>query len=245
MLNRTFKRTVKITAIALGSLIAFALLYFGVGWCLSRITVNRNPASGDYVTIYVLTNGAHTDIVVPVRTDVIDWGATVSYDNTVGKDHSAGYVAFGWGDKGFYLDTPTWADLRFPVAFRAMFALSTSAMHVTFYKQMKPGDDCKGMSISKKQYERLAAYILKSFERDPSDNVMFIETDANYGDNDAFYEAIGRYNLFFTCNTWANNALKACGQRAAVWTAFDTGIFYHYTETETMPTGNVAAVERK
>jgi uncharacterized protein (TIGR02117 family) len=184
--------------------------------------------SGDYVTIYALTNGAHTDIVVPVHTDMIDWSETVSYNNTMGKDSTAGYVAFGWGDKGFYLDTPTWADLRFPVAFRAAFALSTSAMHVTFYKQITTGDDCKSMSIGMEQYEHLVAYILESFERDYSGNIMFIETDANYGDNDAFYEAIGRYNLFFTCNTWANNALKACDQRAAVWTAFDTGIFYQY-----------------
>jgi hypothetical protein len=49
-----------------------------------------------------------------------------------------------------------------------------------------------------------------------------------YGDNDAFYEAIGSYNLFKTCNTWTNNALKSCGQKACFWTPFESGIFYQY-----------------
>lgn len=49
-----------------------------------------------------------------------------------------------------------------------------------------------------------------------------------YGDHDAFYEAKGRYSLFHTCNTWANNALKACGQKACWWTPFSTGIRYQY-----------------
>lgn len=138
--------------------------------------------------------------------------------------HSAG------GDKGFYLDTPTWADLRFSVAFKATFALSTSAMHVTFYRYLKENDNCKSIRINREQYEKLTSYILKSFRKNDLGNVIHIETNANYGDNDAFYEANGRYNLFFTCNTWANNALKACQQKASVWTAFDTGIFYHYTK---------------
>ena len=40
--------------------------------------------------------------------------------------------------------------------------------------------------------------------------------DANHyrSANDAFYEAKGRYSLFFTCNTWTNNALKICKQKA-------------------------------
>ncbi|PVD53231.1 hypothetical protein DC498_04965 [Terrimonas sp.] len=32
------------------------------------------------------------------------------------------------------------------------------------------------------------------------------------------------------CNIWANNALKACGQRASLWTALDGGIFYQYED---------------
>ena len=61
-----------------------------------------------------------------------------------------------------------------------------------------------------------------------TNEAMYINTDAVYGKNDAFYEANGSYSLFHTCNTWANNGLKACGQKACFWTPFDSGIFYHY-----------------
>ncbi len=222
------KKTFKITAIAVVSLVGLVLVYFGCEYCFSRIAVNREPATGDDVTIYILTNGAHTDIVVPIRSDVADWSETVSMDDTKGGDHSARYVAFGWGDKGFYMDIPTWDDLTLRIAFNAMFWLSTTAMHVTFYREMTEGGDCVAIHIGKEEYARLVRYISDSFRRDSGGNTIHIETDANYGLNDAFYEAVGRYNLFFTCNTWANGALKSCGQKACLWTAFDSGIFYQY-----------------
>jgi hypothetical protein len=39
---------------------------------------------------------------------------------------------------------------------------------------------------------------------------------------------VGSYNLFHTCNTWTNDALKAGGQKACWWTPFDAGIFRQY-----------------
>ena len=229
-MKRIIKKTLKGIGIFLASFIGFALVYFAAAYCLSRITVNKGPEKGDYTTIYIRTNGAHTDLVLPLRTDVMDWGTFVKIDDTIGKDHSARYVAFGWGDKGFYMDIDTWDELTFPIAFKAAFALSTSAMHVTFYKRMVENDRCKSMTIRRDQYEKLVGYISDRFEKDSAGQPVYIETDAQYGDHDAFYEAKGRYNLFFTCNTWANRALKECGQKAAVWTIFDTGIFYHYRE---------------
>ncbi len=227
-MKTTIKRILKVTVIAIASLVGLVLLYFGCEYCLARTGVNKNPAAGDDITIYIITNGAHTDIVVPIRSDIVDWSETVSIDDTVGKDHSARYVAFGWGDKGFYLDIPTWDDLTFRIAFNAMFALSTTAMHVTFYRNMAEGDDCVAIPVGREEYAGLVRYISESFQRDTHGNTIYIDTDANYGPNDAFYEAVGRYNLFFTCNTWANNALKSCGRRACLWTAFDTGIFRQY-----------------
>lgn len=225
-----FRRPLRIAAITVASLAGFALLYFGCEYCFSRIGVNREPVQGNDVTIYILTNGAHTDIVVPLRSEIMDWDTMVSVDDTVGKDQSVRYASFGWGDKGFYMDIPTWDDLTLKVAFNAMFWLSTTAMHVTFYREMTEGEDCVAINIGWDQYAELVRYISDSFQRDAHGNTIYIKTDANYGADDAFYEAVGRYNLFFTCNTWANSALKSCGQRACLWTAFDTGIFYQYRD---------------
>lgn len=82
--------------------------------------------------------------------------------------------------------------------------------------------------ISKLQYERLVIFITDKFKKGTDGNFINIRTDAAYGTTDAFYEAKGRYNLFYSCNTWANDALKACGQKHCLWTFFDDPIFSIY-----------------
>lgn len=73
------------------------------------------------------------------------------------------FIAFGWGDKGFYLDTPEWSDLKASTALKAAFGVSSSAIHTTFFKQLKEGEDCKRILISKENYQKLVAYISDSF----------------------------------------------------------------------------------
>ena len=203
-------------------------LYFLSAFVLSRITVKKEENSAIDLSIYIKTNGVHTDIVLPVKNEQIDWSNEIKFDNTVSKDTSAQFVALGWGDKGFYLETPTWGELKFSTAFKAAFALSTAAIHATFYKAMNPGEDCVKIDISKQQYARLIKYIKNSFKLDSLGKIINIKTNANYGNDDAFYEAGGSYSLFHTCNTWTNNGLKSCGQKACLWTPFGSGIFYQY-----------------
>lgn len=222
------KKIVKILAYTLVSLCTFLLIYLIAAFTFSRIAVNKNAQTKEEVTIYILSNGVHTDIVVPVKNEVINWSNWVKFENTIGNDSTAKFVAFGWGDKGFYLETPTWAELKFSVAFRAAFALSSSAIHTTFYSKLSENEKCKLLKISVSDYEKLVSFILGSFQKSIEGKLIHIQTNAVYGSNDAFYEANGRYSLFHTCNTWANNGLKACGQKACFWTPFDTGIFYHY-----------------
>lgn len=195
---------------------------------LSKITVDQEPNTKPEVEIYILTNGVHTDIVMPTKNDQIDWSQQVKFANTKAADSTYKYLAMGWGDKGFYLETPEWSDLKASVAFKAASGLSTTAIHATYYKSLREGADCKKMMISKEQYYRLIRYISQSFQKDASGNFLNIKTDAIYGKSDAFYEATGSYSLFHTCNTWANSALKASGQKCCYWTATDSGIFSKY-----------------
>lgn len=206
----------------------FILIYVLSAYILSKITINKEPHTKPEVEIYILTNGVHTDIVLPTKNNQIDWSQQIQYKNTKAADSTYKYIAMGWGDKGFYLETPEWSDLKASVAFKAATGLSTTAIHATYYKKMKLGDDCKSMLISKEQYSRLIAYITNSFQKDIDGNFIPIKTDANYGKTDAFYEATGSYSLIHTCNTWANNGLKASGQKCCFWTATDSGIFSKY-----------------
>lgn len=210
--------------------IGLILLYLGSAWALSRITVRAESNSSPDITIYLTSNGVHTDLVLPVQTVYKDWSNQILYSNTRGGDTNCDYIAFGWGDRGFYLETPTWADLKASTAFKATFGLSKTAVHATFYhlSQLKEGPQCVKIVISTAQYQRLLAYIERSFQTDASGNPIVIPTEARYGNSDAFYEAKGSYSLLHTCNTWTNNGLKAAGLKACFWTPFDKGIFYQY-----------------
>ncbi|MDO1450549.1 TIGR02117 family protein [Rhodocytophaga aerolata] len=222
------KRTLKLTLTLILGLVGLLLVYLGTAFCLARIAVNKDAVKKQEVTIYILTNGVHTDLVLPIRNQVKDWSTSIKAEHTIGKDATANFIAFGWGDKGFYLETPTWADLKWSTAFCAAFGLSNSAIHTTFYKTITEDEHCKKIQISYHDYQKLVAYVEKSFKTSQQGQVIPIITKANYGNNDAFYEGVGSYSLFQTCNTWANTGLKVCGQKASLWTPFDKGIFYHY-----------------
>lgn len=195
---------------------------------LPRFSVNskdENPKED--VAIYIKSNGVHTDIVVPIKTEYKDWSEKLKFEHIPSKDSTMQFVGLGWGDKGFYLNTPEWSDLKFSTAFNAAFYLGTSAMHATFYKQIKENENCIKINISKEEYANLIKYIEDSFQVDADGSPILINA-TTYGQNDSFYEANRKYSLFYTCNTWANNALKSADQKAAVWSPTDTGIFRHY-----------------
>jgi uncharacterized protein (TIGR02117 family) len=211
--------------------LSFALIvlsYGSMAFIVSAITVNEQAKdTGEEVEIFLLSNGVHADVVVPVKNEYMDWSKKIKFEHTRSGDTLLSYLGFGWGDKGFYLHTPQWSDLKFSTAFKALFYLGTSAMHTTFYKQVKEGEQCRKIKISKEEYLQLITYIRASFKEDDNANVMQLK-GYSYGKYDAFYEAHGVYSLFYTCNTWTNNALKHCGQRACLWTPFDHTILRKY-----------------
>ena len=223
------RKIIKRTGIGFGIFIGIVALYFFTAWLCGHITISGEEDShkGE-VEIYLLTNGKHVDIVMPVRSDLIDWSRIFPFDDTISKDSIQNFAAIGWGDKGFYMEIAEWSELTARIAFRAAFGISTSALHVTFYKSMIEDNDCVKILISKNQYQHLVNYILESRKTDEKGQSLYIDTDAQYDVNDSFYEAKRRYSFFYTCNTWANNALKFSGQKGALWTLDCEGIFRHY-----------------
>lgn len=223
------KKILSILLKTIGAVLGIVVLYCLFALALPLIQVPEEKTSDPKtVETYILTNGVHTDLVVPIKTAYMDWSQEIPFENTLSKRNDFKYLSVGWGDKGFYLDTPTWADLKFSTAFRAAFWLSESAMHCTFYDKMTLGKDCKKIMMTPEQYARLTAFIKEKFDRDARGKVVFINTKSVYGKNDAFYDAKGRYSFLETCNTWSNEGLKKAGQKAALWTASDFGIFRHY-----------------
>ncbi len=220
------KKPLIITGKILLGIVLFVATYFLFALFLGLLPVNARflPAEGG-VTIYVLSNGVHTDIVVPTISEEIDWRQTIDPAAFRADVRQAPYLGIGWGDKGFYLETPTWAELKPSIAFRAAFLPSPTAMHVTYHLQTPQVDDkCHPIRISRAQYRQLIDYIQRSFER--QDGIPMLIAGSGYGPTDNFFEAIGAYNLVKTCNMWVVCGLKEIGVRTAVWSPFDKAIFY-------------------
>ena len=224
-MKKTLQIILKSIAAILGLIVIYVILSLTIPYIPVQKKVTNEIAD---IPIYIYTNGVHTDIVMPIKSEQIDWSQKIPFDNTISKRTDFNYVGIGWGDKGFYLDTPTWAQLKVSTAFNAAFWLGDSAMHTTFYKSMTEGDDCKKIMITKAQYADLIKFVDSKFDKNSEGQNILIETDAVYSKDDAFYEAQGSYSFLYTCNTWTNNALKAAGQKAALWTPTDFGIFQHY-----------------
>lgn len=222
------KKTLKILSVIVIVFIGLLAVYFTAAFSLSRLSVNAKIKSLPEIDIYIMTNGVHTDIVVPVKNELKDWRKEIKFSDTKSANTNSTFLAMGWGDRKFYLETPEFSDLKFSTAINAVFGLGKSAVHTTYYTALREDQQCKKIRISKLQYQKLVEYLSKSFERTAEGHVKNISTTLNYDNSDAFYEGIGSYSMFKTCNTWANSALKYAGLKACYWTIFDTGIFLKY-----------------
>lgn len=222
-----FALTLKYMLKVLLYMVIFIIIY---GLCIIFVPYIKTGelSTSDDVTIYLMSNGVHTDYVLPTKGIYKDWSAIFPAYH-VKADTQKDYVAIGWGDKGFYLNTPTWADLKASTALKAVSGFSSSAMHITYYdkSQIDNCDNCATLHISKDQYQVLIKHIEESFDWQ-NNKPIHIPTDAVYGDDDAFYEAVGSYFLFYTCNTWVNVGLQKMNMPAALWTIRDKGILQHY-----------------
>jgi uncharacterized protein (TIGR02117 family) len=203
------------------------LTYLIIAVIFSTIPCNtsfRRAEKG--IEIYLRTNGIHTDIVLPAKTGYKDWTLELPASNTVSGDTLIKYIAFGWGSKSFYLETPQWSDLRFKIVFKALFGMDETVMHTTNLRSLQEGDNCKKIIVSDTLFQKLTDYVSQTFEKSET-GAVFCLNGHHYGRYDSFYEANGSYSLFNTCNSWVNEGLKQSGIKSCIWTPFDKGIFLH------------------
>jgi uncharacterized protein (TIGR02117 family) len=175
-----------------------------------------------------MSNGVHTDLVFPVKNNLMDWTDLFPLSNNKAKDITYSYMGIGWGDKGFYLNTPEWKDLKASTAFVAATGIGETALHITYHKSVVENELCYMYMIDTVQYQTLIDFVKSSLEYDAENKPIVINTSAQYGDSDAFYEAKGSYSMFYSCNTWTNEALKKANMPAGIWATLDKGILSHY-----------------
>lgn len=176
----------------------------------------RPPATG--VPIYVETNGVHTGIIVPKVAAGVDWRPLLRPEHLADPRYGAfDHAAFGWGERTFYLETPTWADARVATVLRAALGSNRTLVHVDHLPRPSPAADVRTLVLRPREYRRLSAYLRASF----ADRPGHVRGYAGY---DVFYDARGRYDAFHTCNAWTGDALRYAGVRIGRWTPFSWSV---------------------
>ncbi len=197
----------------IGFILMIPITYLLVSLILTYIPVNNdNDITKNDHSIYLSSNGVHLEIIIPKKNL-----NPLILDGLKFEDQEQ-FFSFGWGDRIFYVETPTWGDLTFVNGFRALFVNTSTLIHVTRYS--KTQKDWAEIKISSVQLEKMNSYISKTFQLDSYGNKVLLP-GLGYFKNDDFYEATGNYNCFRTCNSWVNTGLKQSGIKACLWTPYD------------------------
>lgn len=224
------RRWRKLLIILLLLLVGVPALYLIAALGLALIPVNRDFAQlpeGQGVEIQLVSNGVHVDFVLPVSTRVMDWESRFPRASFPAVGSGPQHILVGWGNREFYLETPTWADLKVSTALRAVFWPSPTVVHVQYVRGPFEEDaTCRSVRISEAAYGELCAFVEEAFRRDRAGGFQLIP-GRGYGPTDNFYEGTGSYHAFNTCNSWTMRGLKRTGVRTALWSPFAFGVLRH------------------
>lgn len=208
---------------AILAFLAVVALYLLVTVILTLIPVNQAfQQDPNGIEIYVIGDDIHTDFCVPRQNAFFDWDTVIPKFSAAGREGE--FLSFGWGDRGFYLEVKTWADLSVGRALESVFLPTATAMHVDRYPYFT--EDTRSLKLSPDQYRQLVEHIRASFQLDEHGKVIQIDHPGYYG-SDRFFEAKGSYHLFHTCNCWTNAGLKEAGVKTALWAPFPACVRYH------------------
>lgn len=202
---------------ALAALLLLPLLYLVAGAVGGAIPINSGwREAEDGVTVYVATNGVHTGLILPTRTGGVDWSPLVRPEHLADPRYAGHWLWFGWGDRDFYLNTPTWAQVSPRTALRALIGSDATLIHVDHL--LEPWPDATPVRLTPAQYRRLTAGIRGSFDLTRAQPIR------GYDVADVFYPARGHYDALRTCNWWTGRMLGEAGVRVGVWTPFSATV---------------------
>lgn len=197
----------------LGLLAGAGLLLLIAGTLVPRSLFSRSDGEEKSVEVLVITNPIHTDIALPANSETLQAFEFLQESGLPMDAPGLRWIVLGWGGRAFYLETPTWAELKLTPALKAL-TIDRSVLHVELAGEIDQSlPNVKSISVSEVEFSRLLQTALDSF--DPQFPAAI--PGAGYGDNDRFFEAKGYFNVLVSCNTWAANMLRAAGIQTGWW----------------------------
>ncbi|HWU93263.1 MAG TPA: TIGR02117 family protein [Sphingomicrobium sp.] len=201
------------------ALLALPAAYLLAALVGSLVPVNRGWSEPEHgTTIYLADNGIHTDIIMPVAANGLDWSAVLSVDPRTQ------WIAFGAGEQHVYLDTPTWWDIT-PRTIWSALAGGRRVLHVDYVGT--PAYAQREIRLRPEEYRRLWASIRAEFALDRNGRPQRI-AHPGYGCCDSFYGAAGKASAVRTCNNWVADRLRLAGVKTSIWPPFAPGLLWRY-----------------
>jgi uncharacterized protein (TIGR02117 family) len=226
-MSRRWKGAVRLLLGGLSIVVAAPIAWFAAALLLGAVPANvawSEPDRG--ITVFVRTNGVHTWIVMPKVNRIMDWRPYAPPEHLADPRYGRGdHVAIGYGNRKFYLETPTWADLTWSNAVHAAFGGGSTLLHVEHDHHPRADEWQRPITLTAGQYRRLVAYIRARFRLDAQGRPIPL-LGRGYGDWDMFYEANGGYSFVLTCNEWTGRALREAGVRLGLWTPLSQSIMW-------------------
>jgi uncharacterized protein (TIGR02117 family) len=187
------------------------------------------PPSGNCnFKVYISGGVMHTNLIVPVQTPVYDWRKHLDLEQ-VGTSSAASYryLQFGWGDRIFYMETPSWGKMNYASALRALVLQNPSAMFVKGHETVPryPSEELKCLRLGERDYLALMQFIAASFQADAQGREIWLGSGQDR--ESGFYAATGNYSMFKTCNSWTADGLRSANVNTPVWGGLAPAVMYH------------------
>jgi uncharacterized protein (TIGR02117 family) len=214
----------------LRALLAWPLLATGL-YMLAALIGSSIPVNSEWQSapsgypVYLHDNGIHLSIIVPRKQHLNDLETIFPTTHLPGDHGPATYLMFGWGDRDFYLNTPTWGDLRPAHAINAFVGSGQSLLHVDHLGELPKG--AIKITVEHEAYQTILSEIVLTMKANASEPTPV--PIKGYGSDDVFYPARGHsYSALYTCNNWVGGILAKAGIKSGYWTPLPFGVMWWY-----------------
>jgi uncharacterized protein (TIGR02117 family) len=154
-------------------------------------------------TVYVVSHGWHTGLVVPAR------AIQQQFPELRTRFGNTPFLEFGWGDRDFYQAE----EITTGLTLKAIFWPTESVIHVVAVPEKADeyfsASRVEKLCLSDGEYASLRRFIANSFHENEHGK-LFALNEGLYGDSQ-FYKGTGRFYLMNTCNKWTAKGLKSAG----------------------------------
>jgi uncharacterized protein (TIGR02117 family) len=177
---------------------------------------NGHAARHGNIPVGLIISGIHTDLLIPLTPDV---RARFAFAQTAGVPvlaDGAEWLLIGWGAREFYTTAGTYADITASAVFSGVTG-DTSVMRLEVLGWVGDLTGIPMLALDEPQFAALLDTVEASLARDAG-GVPIALDHPGFTTTDAFFAAMGPFNIMHTCNVWVGETMAAAGIPFGRWT---------------------------